>query len=268
MDIEKFNPTVAEITAIVETTNNVVITDFDNLEQVAEVKTAKKALQSLRTKITTTGKDLREDAVKFQKLVIEKEKELVKLITPSEERLDAFIDEIKKHEIRKERLAILPVRKARLENFEEVATDEEILGMDATQFEGYLNKLVAEKNEKERLENERITRERQAELDKKQAEIDAQDAEIKRKQDILEAEERGRQEAEQKAERDRLKKIEDDKQEEERKETERKRLERDTRYQAFLKEHGATPENMQDFYEVRFVGNTITLYKKLATFTE
>lgn len=271
MDIEKFNPTVAEITAIVETSKNVSITDFDNLEQVAEVKTAKKTLQSMRTKITDTGKTLRADAVKFQKMVIEKEKELVALITPEEERLDTFIEGIKKHELRKERLAILPVRKERLEGFENVITDEEIIEMDATQFEGYVNKIVADKNEKIRIENERIAKERQDELEKKQREIDAQNAEIKRKQEILEAEERGRQEAKEKAERDRLKQIEDERKAKEKADAdalaEKTRLERNERYQTFLARHGASPETMDDFYEVR-TGSTITLYKLVGVFNE
>ncbi len=52
---------------------------------------ARRALISTRTLITKTGKDARDDANKFRNEVIEAERQLIAIIQPEEERLDALV---------------------------------------------------------------------------------------------------------------------------------------------------------------------------------
>lgn len=218
LDIEKFDPTVAELQSMVQITMAV---DTSNLKEVKEKRIG---LKNVRVTITRKGKELREDALAFQKAVIAKEKELIAIIEPEENRLAGIEEEAQKAKEREERIALMPERKKRLDDIGSEYSDELIIGMDASEFQSFLNTRVAEKNEKERLENERKGRELKEAEDKLQRETDTREREEKAR-----VEEREKIEREKKEEEERLEKQLAD---------ERKQLEIDTKYQEFLKEHG------------------------------
>lgn len=67
------------------------LTRVDTEDNFTAAKAAKAKLQSTRVAIEKTGKAARDDANKFQKAVIAKEKELVGLISPEEQRLAQLI---------------------------------------------------------------------------------------------------------------------------------------------------------------------------------
>ncbi len=195
-DLEKFDPSVAELTKMVLATKGITATDLKDKAQLAIVRENRIALKNARVKITKIGKDLRDDANKFASAVIAKEKSLIAIIEPEEDRLEAIEEEAKALIIREERLEKLPARKERLtaiDNRTKWATDDELLEMDSTQFETFFNQCVAENNEnlrvqalEEQAEKERIAKQEQderdakikAEQDKKQAELDAKEKKI------------------------------------------------------------------------------------------
>lgn len=254
-DIETFDPTIAELNALVESTKGINASDLEDKAQLVIVTENRIALKKARVKIEKRGKELREEATAFNRKVIAKEKELIGIIEPEEERLAAIEQEAKLLEIKKSRMEKYPAREARIHALGFTVTDESDLNdMDDVQFEDHFNKLVAIKNENDRLEAEkknreeaeRIEKERQeaqekinaentrikaeqdakeAELNAKQKVIDDENARIQREKEIKEAEERARKEAEIKAEQDakekEQKRIENEKAESDKKELQR-----------------------------------------------
>lgn len=283
LDIEKFNPTVAELTALVEVTKKIKAKDLTDKKQLEVVKRARIDLKNARIRIEKAGKELRADAVKFQKAVIAKEDELVGIIGPEEERLKSIEAEAEQLAIMQVRQAQLPERKERLMKVgiaDEPVGDEFLLAMDSVQFETYYNEQVATKNEKDRQELQRQQDEenakRKAENDAKDAELRAREAKIAEDQRKLDEEARA-QEREARAredERMRLQREEDErkgrearaKEESDRKEAEDKaKLERAKKYQKFLADNGYTKENDGEFKQEN-TGSEVVLWKKVAVF--
>ncbi len=153
-----FVPAVKDLKALATKAQGV---DVKNLEQVHGVRIE---LRDARVNITKQGKELRDNAVKFQKDVIAKEKELIAIITPEEERLEKAEEELKLRAEMEKRRDELPSRLAALASVgDELPIDEaEILAMDDTEFNEYRlrridAKLVADKaahEEKIRKEDE------------------------------------------------------------------------------------------------------------------
>ena len=251
LDLEKFNPTVAELQQLVESSRSV---DIKDLKQVKEKRIS---LKNMRVVITKKGKELREDALAFQKAVIAKEKELVAIIEPEEARLQGIEDEAEKLAEMEKRKVILPARQKTLAEINDgvQVSDEELLAMDGVQFMEYTNKRRADKLSADEL----AIKERENKL--KEAE-DAQ----RREKETQEREEKARQEERLRIERE--KKEEEDRLEKQR-EQERKQLEMDTAYQAFLKEHGVVAGSDEWKIE-RLVhsssGRLVRVYKFVAEF--
>lgn len=292
-DLEKFDPSVAELTKMVNATKGITATDLKDKEQMAIVRENRIALKNARVKIGKIGKELRDDANKFASAVIAKEKSLIAIIEPEEDRLEAIEEEAKQLIIREERLEKLPSRKERLFEISGIfiASDETLLGMDSTQFEAFYNQCVAEHNENLRLqaleeqaEKERIAKQEQderdakikAEQDKKQAELDAKEKKIADERAKIEKEKMEiahKKEIEAEKEKARLQAIEDEKvrAENEKKENARKEkeakelLEKRKKYQEFLKSHGWTEKTKADF-KVEETEDGWVLFKRLGIF--
>lgn len=86
----KFSTTREQLKALAATSTSLVKVDTD--DNLAAAKAAKAKLQSTRVAIEKTGKAARDDANKFGKAVIAKERELVALISPEEARLQGLIE--------------------------------------------------------------------------------------------------------------------------------------------------------------------------------
>lgn len=296
LNIEKFSPTKAELSSMAAEASKIT-----EASSPAEVKDMKSRLSKTRIDITKFGKGMREDALAFQKAVIAKEKELIAIISPEEERLDQILEQQEKQRILDERREFLPRRRERLTAIGDKieVSDEELLEMDGTQFEGYFNQRMAAKNEADR----------QAIEDAKALE-GQEEREKKRKQEIDEAEERGRKEAADRKFRNRIQilvdrgfvvgdnhtleskelgimisdeaiatesddafmtRVQDIKDEQRRRadkkreEIEAKHRSEDQRYQDFLKSHGYD-DRSGEFYTTQGVDGVIILWKKVATF--
>jgi len=270
-EIIKFDPTIEELNKIVEVTKNISVSDLKDKKQLAIVKENRIALKNARIDIERIGKSLREDALKFQKSVIAKEKELIAIIEPEEDRLQSIEDKAKELAIREERLKDLPLVKERIENLNIVGytlkTDEELLSLNAVQVEVYFNSLVAYKNEQlaKKIEQERIEKEK--ELLARENKIKEEKEKIEREKQIKEAEERARKETEERLKAEAIekeKKIQADKlAEEQRKIKEEKELQKKKKYTDFLKDNGYTKENAGNF-KIERKENSYVLYKLIA----
>lgn len=297
-DIEKFDPTVAELTKMVKATAGITATDLEDPAQLAIVRENRIALKKARVQVQKRGKELREDALAYQRAVIEKEKELVGIIEPEEERLERIETEAKELAIRKDRLEKLPVRKERiaaagLDDFHD-RDDEGLLMLDANEFEAYFNELGAKKLEhdreeterkareeeearaeaarKEQEERDRIAAEKQAEQDAKQKELDEKEAKlaeerraIDHEKEVKAAEERARAEEQERQKREKEQAEAETKAEAARKAKEKKELEKREAYIAFLKEHGYTKATAKDFHTEE-TEDAWVLYKKVGSF--
>lgn len=203
LDIAEFNPKQAELQALAESCSNIDLTDLK------AVKEKRLELKNARVEITKTGKAMREGATAFGKAVIAREKELVAIIEPEEDKLAEIEAKVKLESEREERRPLIPVRHERLATIGDAieVSAEQLLEMDGATFEGYFNQRLADKNvvdkaeidrtrlaqeqEALRLENEAKSREREAQARQeerdsaeraaKQREIDAaNEAEDKR----------------------------------------------------------------------------------------
>ena len=301
LDIEKFSPAVAEIQRIVEGGKNLTITDFSDKNQVKLVRDHRLQLKEIRVMITKQGKAFRQKALDFQKQVILKEKELILLVEPEEERLAAIEEQADAFAEREKRRELLPKRLERLSAFKDGVkiSDDEILDMDSSSFEGYCNKRLADKNEKDRLFNETKERElkeaetkaaREKEIkeaeeharkeerdrtEKAEADLKVQrEREDKERKERIEREEREAKERAAAIEREAKERIEREERERKEKaeaeaktEAERKeKLAKDQKYQEFLASHGWSKEKAGEFY-VEVKGSTYSLYKKVGEIT-
>mgnify|MGYP001595516432 CR=1 FL=1 len=241
----------------------------------------------MQVEITKRGKELREDALKFQKSVIAKESELIAIIQPIEQDLTNKEESVELEKERLRRMEKLPMRHAALKAYGQVLTDEELLLFDDLQFESILNSAKAEflhqkemalKEEAERIDEEkrRMEEEKQATIRAAEraeaatkAKIEAEKREKQREAELvaaraeaaanarIEAEEEARrkEEAQKEAEALALKEAK----------KEQKRVEKLAEYKNFLESHGYT-EVTKSLFHVERTGNTVTLYKTVGQF--
>lgn len=289
LDIQKFDPTAAELQKLADAARAVVVTDFTDKAQLEAVSEARKGLKQARVRITNRGKELRADAIKFQKDVIAKEQELVAIIEPEEERLSQIEKDIELAQEKERNKLLLPARLARLTALDpELKFDDDALNaMSIPQFEEFFTK-------QQQLKNERVA----AKLAEDQAKVDA---EAKRQADekaAREREERARADERDRIareERERIKKIEDDAKAEAdrivreakekadaeekaradeakkkadaeaRAKAEKEKQEREIEYQTWFR--GLTTDKNATYLTERKDDGTVLLYKLLGTFT-
>lgn len=288
-ELEKFDPTKEKLTEMVQRSKEIKATDLEDKTQLEIVRVNRIELKKARVQIEKIGKELRDEANKFSKAVIAKEKELIAIIEPEEDRLKEIEEQAKEIAIKKERMEKIPARRERLEKIGDnvEVTDEELLELDANGFESYYNERVAEKNrkDKEQADKEQAEREAKAKADQEAKQKELEDKEKKLEEERLENEkERTRLQAEKDA-RDREDKAREEerikaeqeaerKQEDERraKEKEEKDLaeakakrERAVQYVNWRKSHGYTEETKNEFYE-KVEEDKVTLFKKAGEF--
>lgn len=287
LDIEKFDPTVTQLTEMVKKTKKVKVTDFEDKKQIAIVHENRIALKGTRVKIEKTGKALRENAVAFQKAVIAKEKELIAIIEPEETRLLALEDEAENLSIKKDRLEKLPSRIQRLTDVDAEIKEEHLLSMDDFAFESYLNartvefnriqnekaaKIIEEKADKIRKEQEYTENKLAAEralIESDRLANEREKQRLENEKTTREREEKAREEerknAKIEAERKENERIESEKLVKEKEKAEKDRIEKLKAYKAFRTGHGYTEETKTYFKEEN-TGNEVILWKKVGTF--
>ena len=149
--------------------------------------------------------------------------------------------------------------------------DELFIGMDAIEFQAYLNARFSDKNEEARVENE-----------KKANELKEAELKLEREKEMREREEKAREEERVKAEqreKDRIEKqVRDQKEKEEwdkreaedkikKEEAEKEKLAKQEKFIAFLKTLGWTEETRNDFL-LNYSPTEVKVYKLLGTYKE
>jgi trichohyalin len=252
-ELETFNPTVAELRALVAKTGAIreIKNPFDE-DEIRVVEEAKREIAYVRGTITKKGKALREDALAYQRAVIAKEKELLAEIEPEEERLRKMIEEARRTAMLEIRRRSLPERHKRITEAgipdKDHPDDEMLMQLDANQFEDYLAR------EKQRMKDIELEMLRQ-----KERERQAKEEEIRRKAEQAEREERIRQEEREKIAREQ-------EEERQRRKEEAERIARDEKFIAWLTEQGWTKETSADWKQEKNRDGSITLWRKVATF--
>lgn len=271
-ELIKFDPTETQLRDIVLETSNIINVDIENKEEIEKVKKARIALGKLRVEIQKFGKGKRDYFNEMSKKIITREKELIAIIEPEENRLYAFEEEVKKQKEIADRKLVLPMRKEQLSKIGDTieVTDDFICTMDATEFMVYCNKRVSDKNELDRKE-----------IEEREAKLHEAENEAKRKEEIRIAEEKAREEERSKAEqreKDRIEKERIDKEleesriakeklaKEEKEKQEKEAEARDKKYQTWLKTNGYTEKTKSDFI-VEKIGNKVRLSKIIGIYS-
>ncbi len=239
MEIVIFNQTVAGLQEIVESTKGITATDLKDKAQLTIVKDNRTLLRRIEIEIEKQGKEQRDEANKYAKEVITREKELKEITSPEIARLKSIEDEAKKLEIREERLTDLPHKKEKLSKIGDSIeiTDDELLEMDYEQFMVYHNQRIADKLEADR------------------AKLDAEKDKLEEDKRLKEIQDKAKADAEQKLKEQQALKEKEDK-------AEADKLEADKKYQSWLAENGY---NEKEFI-IRKESDKIILYKKVAEF--
>ena len=144
LEMEKFNPTVAELSQKANEYECLVIHSIDDVEWFEKVKEARKDLKEIRVKIEKFWKAMRDKATQFNRTVLEEQRKLTVVIEPVEQKLEEKEKRFKEETEKEKRKRILPDRKEELERHWIVADDDKILSMTSDEF----NKFVLDERER------------------------------------------------------------------------------------------------------------------------
>lgn len=286
MEIQKFNPTKAEIQKAVSEVESLTITGIEDKAGYAAVKSGKNKLAAYRIEITKFGKGQREEALAWQREVLKQEKELLGMIEPTETKLKGQLETIDEEKKSQERLVLLPARIKMLEEVGVKLLDAEILQMDEISFSAYYTEKKMQYLEmqetKRKQEEEANRRTEEMEIAKKEAiEMARKEEQEKAELAKAEAEKKAKEELE-RVEREKLEAIEKIKKEQEEKERkakeaeaervrkekeEQEKAEKNRKYKTWLEKHGIDPVNKDGIHLIQREGNTFTLYKKIDSIT-
>lgn len=165
-EIEKFPIKGEDLTAMALKCAELTIKGLEDKEGYKAVSAARKELKSTRTKITNAAKEIRDPALKLQRMVIAREKELIALIEPTEDRLQALeegweklVEDARLEEERKKADRIQGML-TKLNAVEFAVDFMDLQAMDDEQFADILAKATAEFEQiKTKREEERIAKE-------------------------------------------------------------------------------------------------------------
>jgi len=196
LTLEKFNPTVSELTELATKFKWLKIAGIGDKEWYALVKSAQKELAAKRIYITKTLMDFRREAINFQKAVLDQEKSLIAIIDETEKELKSEKERIDLEiEIEKRKESLLERHTTLLEK--DIDWDEQyILSMNDMEFDRAVMLEEQKKMEKEKIEMEKEKAKIQEEKDKlKRAQEDEQLRKEAAEKATKETEERLRNEA-------------------------------------------------------------------------
>lgn len=249
MDIDKFDPKIADLQAIVAKTSVLTSIDLNDETQLAVFAGNQKELQQARLLVTRTGKQLREESTAFSKAVIAREKELLAVIEPEEERLKLIKEQAERAVLIEQRKGMTPFRIKTMKErgLTEAQFPTNIEELDANEFEAHVSLKVTENNELE------LTK-----LREEKEKRDKEDAQKQREQDMKDAAERARL-----AEIDRQEKEKADAILAEKAQAEK--LNKEKAYLEWRSEQGWTVATRDD-YKQETIGNQVFLWKRIGTY--
>jgi hypothetical protein len=254
--LTEFNVKKEELEKKVEETKDITVDNLEDKNQIERAKRARLDLRNIEIDIEKTGKSFRDIFTKVNKDIMSKEKELLAITNPEVGRLKDIEEEAKKLATRKEREMILPYRREKLAEVDNVTEDEVLLEMNDDKFASYLLEKINEKEEKEKLAKEEAEREEQKQKEIEEAREQAKrEAEAKAKEEI----ERVKREAKEKEERE----LREREEAEAKVKEEEERLAKEKDYKKFLSDNGYNEKEFKIIKE----NNEVKLYKLVATYT-
>lgn len=191
-NIEIFDQNKSDLQDIVFQFKDLNINGIEDKEGYDQVNNAIKCIKKIISKIKKTGKEGRDEAIKYQKGVIAMEKDLISVVEPVMLDLKKKKEEIDlKVEIENRRFS-LGERRNKLSLLDIKISDDDILLMDDMQFDQFYNSECAKLLEKKKIEERDELRKKEIEDAKKKAEQDAI-LEIERKKKLEEFERKKKQ---------------------------------------------------------------------------
>lgn len=254
--LSEYNEMEATLRSLAEQATAITVPDKD----------MQKTLQKTRTRIEKIGKFLREDFVRQGKQVIAKEKELIAIIEPQEQRLKLLQEQADMAIERTYREGQFEARKARFDAIGVELQPDVSVEMNDTEFEAYYSsELMGKQEQKARELEAREAKLREAE------EAQKREAEAKEREERAIAEEKARGEREReyliakalKAEEDAREKIRKEQELAEQKaQADKAKLEKDIMYQTWLESHGWDGGVL---FKLERSGTQVKLYKLVDT---
>ena len=227
-ELQKFNITDAAIGILSKEFMPLTINGLDDHEGYKQVHEARMVIKKKRVEVTKTGKDLREDALRYQKAILGEEKRILALLAPIEDHLTEEEEKVDREKKRiqeaieeKERLRIQArvdflldsgcrLRDKTYSIFDLSIPESDLILYTDEQFEiicGKVNDLV--KEERNRIAEEE--RKRKEENDRLTAIATEQESERKKIEDAKRAIEKEKQDLEHQKEIERIKKETEEK---------------------------------------------------------
>lgn len=207
-ELKKFNVVEANLIQLAEAGKGLKIASIEDKAGTEAVRKARIAIKNERVRIEKKGKELREQATKFNKAVLAKEKEYLAIIVPTEEELMTEEKRIADEQARIDREIVEAKQKKTYERLNalsavgfvidysraEAMTDEQFdkdLSEATAQFQAE-QKRLAEQKEAQRIEAERlealrveqVAKQRELELAAQKVRLEQEAVENQRKQQI------------------------------------------------------------------------------------
>lgn len=181
MEVEKFNPTRAEVQKAKDESLVLLEKEITDINSFNEIDTGRKKLKKMRTTIDAFGKKSRDSYVKKAKEIKKQADDLIDEIKPTEDKLAAKQEEYKQKQIIETRKKFLPKR---MEQFAEIKcdiTEDELLKLDDDEVSKlyvekkgeYLEHIETEARLKKEAEERKLAEEREA-LRKEKEELERQ----------------------------------------------------------------------------------------------
>jgi hypothetical protein len=280
LSLDDFNPKKAELIALADKYRGMTIKDESDKEGYNAVHEAQMELQSTKVDIEKRGKEMREDAIAFQKAVIALQKSLTAPIIEVEEELKAEkarINQLKldiKLKAEREAREITDKRIRELAQYNVNIPLFELEHMGEAEFVTLVEtSRVAYEAQQAEIAQAIIDRQR---LDQERAEFEAEKRKMDiEKQAILDEQNKAKREAELAAAREqsRLQAIADTEVriareklvKDQADQAEKQKLEAGRKFKAWLTINGVTEDNKSE-YKVITENNTSTLYKIISTY--
>jgi len=196
--IQKFDKKISELTILVNEAKDLKINGIEDKDGYLAVHSKRMQLVRERTNLSKERLSITRIFDDMKKQVMDKEKDLLKIIEPAEKELEEKQNAIDIEKEKIKRLEILPERKAKLEDINVSVLDEFLLLMDDKTFD----KFLTEKQGEYLQEKQRQLEEKQRQLEEQQRKIDEQNAKIAIEKELEDARKQAEKEAQEKAIRD------------------------------------------------------------------
>lgn len=163
LNMDSFNPKKAELITLADEAKKALSVEIIDTKSYEVVHKAQMKLKDARVNIEKTGKAMREDAVAFQKKVIEVEKDLISVIITVEEELKAkktIYDKAQEEKKEAERKAQEELANTRNQELAKYGYVHDLFDLKIMEEDKFQELITEKKTSWETAENERIEKEK------------------------------------------------------------------------------------------------------------